>query len=103
MAAKKVKGASDVQRRAIRYAPDIGDYAVLCFAESESEFAIDSVGIILNESSTGCAVCIPTTRRLKEGDKFIVQVGKMHPTSATIVWRKELDKDVVKLGIKYDK
>jgi hypothetical protein len=103
MAAKKAKPAEDIQRRAIRYTPDIGDYAVLCFSDPDSEFQIDSVGIILNESSTGCAVCIPATRRLKEGDRFVVQVGKMNPQSATIVWRKDLDKDVVKIGIKYDK
>ncbi len=101
MAAKKAK--TELQRRAIRYTPDIGDYAVLCFSEEDAEFSIDAVGIILNESSTGCAVCIPATRHLKEGDSFVVQVGKMHPQSATVIWRKELDKDVVKIGIKYDK
>lgn len=105
MAAKKVreKEKTDMQRRALRYSPDIGDYAVLCFSDSDSQFKVDSVGIILNESSSGCAVCIPATRRLKEGDQFVVQVGKMEPQLATVVWRKELDKDVVKIGIKYDK
>lgn len=109
MAAKKIKEKekekekNELHRRALRYSPDIGDYAVVCFSDPDSQFRVDSVGIILNESSSGCAICIPATRRLKEGDQFVVQVGKMEPQLATVVWRKELDKDVVKIGIKYDK
>ncbi|OQW53731.1 MAG: hypothetical protein A4S09_06695 [Proteobacteria bacterium SG_bin7] len=108
MAAKKIKEKDQEKvvpppRRALRYSPDIGDYAVLCFSGPDSQFKIDLVGIILNESSSGCAICVPANRRLKEGDEFVVQVGKMNPRPATVVWRKELDKDVVKLGIKYEK
>lgn len=99
-AAKKEKG--DSKRRAIRYSPDIGDYAVVCFSGDESEFKVDSVGIIINESATGCAIVVPANRRLKVGDTVVVQVGKMNPVQSTIIWRIDLDKDVVKLGIKYD-
>ncbi len=97
-AAKKV----DNKRSSIRFTPDLGDYAALCFRKTSSEFRVDSLGIIINESATGCAIVIPQTKKLQEGDKFVVQVGKLNPCKAVVVWRKEIDKDVVKLGIKYE-
>ncbi len=90
------------KRRAIRYNPDQGDYAIVSYKKKPQEFQNDALGIILNESSTGCSVVVPHTPKLQEGDQFVVQIGRLEPLPATVIWRKELDKDVVKLGIRYD-
>ena len=97
----KVSQPSD-KRRALRYTPDAVDYAILCLNKKIAQFQNDLMGLILNESSTGCSVVIAANDKVQKDDQIVVQVGKLSPLPVTVIWRKELDKDVVKLGLRYD-
>ncbi len=90
------------KRRSLRFNADLGDYAIICFNKNTSMFQTDAVGIILNESSSGCSLAVPATDKLQKDDIIVVQIGRLEPLPATVMWRKELDKDVVKLGLRYD-
>ncbi|MDZ4661015.1 MAG: hypothetical protein SGJ18_05285 [Pseudomonadota bacterium] len=97
----KVSKPSD-KRRSLRYIPDVGDYAIICFNKKISQFQTDVLGIILNESNTGCSIVIAGTNKLQKDDQIVAQIGRLEALHATVIWRKEIDKDVVKLGLRYD-
>lgn len=99
----KSKVAKNTNKRAsLRYTPDVGDYAIICFNKKVSDFQTDLLGIILNESSTGCSLAIAATDKLQQDDQIVVQIGRLELLPATVIWRKLIDKDVVKLGLRYD-
>jgi len=96
------KKKATAKRRNIRFTPDLGDYALISFDSNLDEFEFHVQGLILNESSSGCAVVLATTDGLKEGDECVTQIGRMDPMISTIIWRKDIDPDVIKIGLKYE-
>jgi hypothetical protein len=64
--------------------------------------------LILNESLQGSCVAINRKLILPEhtlqvGQIVFVTIGKLQPVSAEINWVKNLDEDIVKIGVQYKK
>lgn len=87
--------------RRIRFQPDPLDHALIDFQNEAGKFSPTAVGLILNESFAGCALVIKTTNLLNKDQELKVQVGKLEPLSAKVVWVKALDESLVKVGINF--
>lgn len=86
---------------ALRFKPDPFDYALIDVASSDKAFRPSHIGLIINESFTGSALVVNTIDRLREGQEIRVQIGRMGPMEARVVWVKAIDENILKLGIHY--
>lgn len=87
-----------VKRAPIRYKPDPMTIAHIDF-ENAKEFKPSCVGIVINESYSGCSVVISTDIEIKRGDKVKIKIGELSAMKANVAWVKELEENIYKLGI----
>lgn len=85
-------------RSATRFKPDPLTVAYLSLKATGTG---QLVGLILNESFTGCAVLINTEERFKLDQKVFVKVGNLHAMAAQIIWSTQLDENIFKIGLRY--
>ena len=100
---RKVATKKDAVIRAkLRFAPDPGAYATIDLNDdAEADFEPQHVALIYNESYHGCGVIVLKCKALKMGAYCRVQVGKLPPMLAEVKWRKELDREVARVGLQY--
>ncbi len=89
------------KKRSIRFAPDPGTLAAVGF-NNGTDKAFTLFGLVLNESSTGCALVVMSDKKLKKEMECSCIVGHLPNTPAKIRWVKELEKGLLKLGIEYE-
>jgi|GEM_PF-881127 len=90
------------RRKSVRFPPDPLDYAVLDWSDSkDKQFQPGTVGLLVNESYSGCAVIIVSESKPQDGAKLRIKVGAIGPLGAEIVWIKNLDDTIYKLGIHF--
>lgn len=68
---------------------------------STNTFNPQVVGIVLNESYTGCALILASDSKFKINQEVKIKVGKLDPMKASIIWLKTLDENIYKVGIKF--
>lgn len=86
-------------RKAIRFQPDPLTIATLDF-KGGKEFRPTLIGLVLNESYTGCAIVLATDEPLKKDLKLKIKVGALSPLKAQIAWIKNLEENIHKVGIR---
>ncbi|KHD89788.1 MAG: hypothetical protein OM95_01580 [Bdellovibrio sp. ArHS] len=86
--------------RAVRFQPDPLDHALIDYLD-EDTFDPTAVGIILNESFTGCALVVKASPDLVQNQTIKVKVGRLDPMSARVVWIEPLDTTLMKIGIEF--
>ena len=86
--------------RGVRFPPDPKTLAQLD-VEGSAEFKPSLYGLVLNESYQGCALILLKDERISAGAPLRVQVGQLAPMRAEVRWHKELDDQVVKIGLFY--
>ena len=59
------------------------------------------VGIVLNESFTGCALILAIDDELKVKQLIEIKVGNLNPIKASVSWFKILDENILKVGLKF--
>jgi hypothetical protein len=64
-------------------------------------FSPGPIGIAFSEAYGGCGIVIVASESLKVGDRCRVQVGGLSPLLAEVVWREEIDKQAMKIGLKF--
>lgn len=96
----KAKTKSE-KKRSIRFAPDPGTLAAVGFNEGTAK-AFTLFGLVLNESSSGCALVVMSDVKLKKDMECRCIVGHLPNTPASIRWVKELEKGLMKIGLEYD-
>ena len=86
----------------IRFPPDSDQVAFISF--NTSSFSKDLAALIINESAHGA--CFVVNRALVSAGKPIItgqlllaQVGQMSPLKAEVRWVKEVDANLLKIGI----
>lgn len=91
------------KRRHIRFKPDPMDYAqVDTRAPSEGEFKAEMVALIVEEAPMGgVGLVMLDSGKLAKGGQCRVQVGRMAPLPAEVVWVKNIDEGIVRVGLKY--
>ncbi len=88
-------------RQHIRFPPDALSVAHLDLSQDLSAFNPTLVGLIENESYTGCALIIYSATVPLMEQSLRIQVGSIGPLKGKFVWLKELDPKIYKVGIQY--
>lgn len=89
-------------RKYIRFKPDDLDVAyVMLTAPDADEFRPDLSALIVDESHKGCSIAILAADHIKEMAILYIKVGKLLPLKAQVVWKKDLDGIIERLGIMY--
>ena len=86
-----------VKQRHTRFSPDPGTLAEIRFDHED----LTVFGLVLNESSGGCAVVVSIEKALPEGTTCQCKVGNLAWAEAEVRWSKVVDKNLVKLGLEY--
>ena len=87
-------------RKFLRLKPDENTVALIDTRTTGKDFEPNIVGLILNESYSGCALVLAANEILKVGHKMHVKIGNLHVMEAEIVWAKILEENIQKIGIK---
>lgn len=86
-------------RKATRYKPDPMTLGYLDL-DGGKTFKPTLVGIVINESYSGCAAVVASDLVLKVGQKIRAKIGALDPMKAEIIWTKVLEENIQKIGIK---
>jgi hypothetical protein len=87
-------------RKSIRFKPDPLTVALLDLKPKAQTFNPSLVGLVINESYSGCAILLATDLKLKKETKVNIKVGNLSPLKAEIVWLKTLEENIHKVGIR---
>lgn len=88
-------------RRYIRFKPDTSTYAGIDTRTQDHTFQPEIVGLVYEESSHGCGMVLIGIDKLQPGDICRLQIGSREPIEAEVRWRKEIDRDVDRIGFLY--
>ncbi|MNL09605.1 hypothetical protein D3C87_1303720 [compost metagenome] len=86
--------------RSVRFQPDPLDSVLIDLNFDASPFTPTAVGLILNESYTGCAIVLKTVD-LKANQLLRVQVGRLGIMGAKLIWAKDVEEGLMKIGIQF--
>ncbi len=86
--------------RWIRFEPDALDSALIDLNFDATPFTPVAVGLIINESYTGCSIVIKSLD-LKPHQLLRVQVGRLGVMGAKLIWAKEIEEGLMKIGIQF--
>jgi len=88
--------------RPMRLEPHPLDHALVAVTNLEEPFTPEMVALIYDEAPrNGCALVLADHPLLEVGNACLVQVGRMDPVAAQIIWRKKIDRRLVHLGMQY--
>lgn len=88
--------------RPVRFAPDALDVARLALREPGIPFHPEMSALIYDESPPhGCGLVLLDDPLLQPDRACTVQVGRMDPVAARIVWKKPLEDRLVHVGVQY--
>ncbi len=87
-------------RRSVRFNPDPLTIAVLSL-NLDKVFRPALVGLVLNESFGGCSILINHDELLKKDHLVHIKVGQLGLMKAKIVWVKNLEESIYKIGLKF--
>lgn len=89
----------------IRFPPDSDEMAFISF--NVNDFKKDLSALIINESLQGACLVInralvPTDKPINIGQIFLAKIGAMNPLRARVRWLKEVDENLLKIGIELE-
>lgn len=87
-------------RHALRFKPEPLDTALIQFDQNEP-FNPSDVALIVNESYTGSALILSTEKSIVTETIILVKIAKLPHLKAKIVWVKEIEKGIIKIGVEY--
>lgn len=93
-----------IRRAHFRYRPDELTSFAAIDARNDVEpenFQHQLSGLITSESYGGCAIIVRQTNKLQVGDHCCIQIALLNAIRAEVVWRREIDRDVIKCGFKF--
>lgn len=92
------------RRRFLRYPPDPMDTAKIDFSKGDT-FNPQYVALIRQEAYAGCGLLLVYQEGMEQdfakGRDCVIQVGKLEPLPAEIVWSSVLDDEVLKVGFSF--
>ena len=92
------------KRRHIRALPDMEDFAFIDFNTDHDYQSFEPIAsaYIVNEAPLGgCSLVLRKSDKIIDGTGILVKVGKILPLHAKVVWLKELDEDLVRVGVQF--
>ena len=88
-----------LQRRFIRFPADALSVAHLDWIESGS-FRPTEMALVFSESQGGCGLVL-LHQDVNLRQKIRVKVGDLQEILGEVVWKHQLDNDVLKIGVRY--
>lgn len=85
--------------RQTRFQPDPTTGALIDFKLAKS-FEPTVLGIVVNESLNGCSLILATDEIVSRGTRIKLKIGELAPLQAQIVWSKNLEENIYKIGVK---
>jgi hypothetical protein len=92
---------SKANRKHTRFLPEPGTYALIDTRENPESFEPKITALVYNESYSGCAVVVHSTKKLQMGEICWVQISTLKALKAEVRWRKELDNGIARVGLRY--
>jgi hypothetical protein len=87
------------KRKHMRFAPDPNMLVWATPLGDAGEPAGDPiVGLAIEESFQGCSAVMRSMSLLRRGQKFLVAVGNLAPLPGEIVWTRDLEPGVMRVG-----
>lgn len=100
-ATEKPKADKAAPRRSVRFTPDPLTIAVLAL-NTDKVFRPALVGLVLNESFGGCSILInQDDTRIAKDQNVTVKVGQLSLMKAKVIWVKNLEESIYKIGLKF--
>lgn len=90
-------------RRSLRFPPDEGTTAWIdpVVREDKHQFKPTIPALVIDEALDGCGVVTLFHDLLTEEAECMVRVGNLDPLKAQVRWIKDLDEDVLKIGLMF--
>ena len=88
-------------RKSVRFSPDPGAVAHVCFGPISKTFNPEHNALILSESYKGCSVLLALAPDIAVGDRLRIKVGNLAPMLAEARWVVPLDDQIQKIGFMY--
>ena len=95
-----VKKGEIKKRSQVRFKPDPNVLAAIDLNPQNKKFSPTLRGLVFSESYGGCGIVVLATPRLVVGDFCKIEIGVLAPLKAQVVWRTQLDDQVIKIGLK---
>jgi hypothetical protein len=90
------------KRRHVRFKPDPLDYALIDATLTDDKFTPSQVALIVEEAPMGgCGLVLLDIPALQSGTRCRVQVGRLAPLLAEVVWRKPIDAEIIRIGLRF--
>lgn len=86
------------KRKHVRFDPDENSLIEL-FKRDQQGKMIKAVGLVRDESHNGCGAIFRKKFPFKEGEVIYANVGKLTELKAEIIWIKQMDTVLIKVGI----
>jgi hypothetical protein len=78
------------------------EYAQVMFDGKSSQWKPDDVGLIIDEAAlAGTQLVMKANDMCNKGAVVKVKLGHMDPLLGEIVWRKDIDTDLFRIGINF--
>lgn len=91
---------SKTPRRSVRFSPDPLTIAALSL-HPDKVFKPQIVALVLNESFGGCSVLINHDEVLKKDQMIIIKLGQLGLMKAKVIWIKNFEESIYKIGLKF--
>lgn len=90
-----------IARKYIRAAPDPQE-SVQIDLSLDGDFEFQFTALVVEEAPMGgCSIACLKSIGLKNGSLCRIKIGHLAPFRSEVVWEKELDEKLVRLGIKF--
>lgn len=91
------------KRKHIRYKADSNLVARMEWGAriDAKAFRPQHIGLVLEEAYGGCGLAMGNDSRIQVGDRVRIEVGKLKPMFAEVVWKNDVDHQLMKIGIKF--
>jgi hypothetical protein len=89
-------------RRNMRYKPERLEFALVMYDGNKAGWHPDDAALIIDESAVaGCQLVMKYTQLCKPGSRVRVKLGHLDPLVGEVVWRREIDADLFRVGIRF--
>ncbi|MBI2522007.1 MAG: hypothetical protein HYV97_16440 [Bdellovibrio sp.] len=88
------------KRSQVRFRPDPNVLAAIDLNPENKKFSPTLRGLVFSESYSGCGLVMLLSPHMMVGDICKIEIGVLAPLKAQVMWRTQLDDQVMKLGLK---
>ncbi|MFK8138739.1 MAG: hypothetical protein AB8E15_10300 [Bdellovibrionales bacterium] len=90
------------ERKSIRFIAEDNTLALLDLSENSQSFKPSIVALVVDEAMKGSGLVMLKKNAPVGGQSLAVQVGDLAVVQAKVVWIRELDEHVVRIGLQIE-